>query len=91
MIDGNNARPSGVSLITKRPLLGANGFNFGIHPLNRLFGLTDGRVIVGKFVCLDKQRNILLVEAQESRLVRGVVDLMSAPCRPAQTPLDSTH
>ena len=54
-------------------------------------GLTDGRVIVGKFVCLDKQRNILLVEAQESRLVRGVVDLMSAPCRPAQTPLDSTH
>ena len=35
-------------------------------------GLTDGRVIVGKFVCLDKQRNILLVEAQESRLVAAV-------------------
>ena len=30
-------------------------------------GLTDGRVIVGTFVCFDKQRNILLVDAQEWR------------------------
>jgi small nuclear ribonucleoprotein (snRNP)-like protein len=30
-------------------------------------GLTDGRVIIGRFACLDKQRNILLVEARESR------------------------
>eukprot|EP00962_Isochrysis_galbana_P050238 scaffold21690_cov123-Isochrysis_galbana.AAC.3 len=30
-------------------------------------GLTDGRIIVGRFACLDKQRNILLTEARESR------------------------
>ena len=30
-------------------------------------GLTDGRVIVGTFICFDKQRNILLVDALEWR------------------------
>jgi len=30
-------------------------------------GLTDGRVIIGRFACLDKQRNILLTEARETR------------------------
>ena len=37
-------------------------------------GLTDGRVIIGKFVCLDKQRNVLLVEARESRPVAPTVE-----------------
>ncbi len=30
--------------------------------------LTDGRVLVGKFSCFDKQRNVLLIEAREQRL-----------------------
>ena len=30
-------------------------------------GLSDGRVIIGKFACLDKQRNILLTDAREVR------------------------
>ena len=30
-------------------------------------GLVDGRVLVGKFACFDKQRNILLNEAREHR------------------------
>ncbi|KAL1530769.1 hypothetical protein AB1Y20_001667 [Prymnesium parvum] len=30
-------------------------------------GLADGRVVVGTFVCLDKQRNLLLVDALEWR------------------------
>ena len=30
-------------------------------------GLTDGRVIVGTFICFDKQRNVLLVDALEWR------------------------
>ena len=35
-------------------------------------GLTDGRVIAGTFVCFDKQRNVLLVDAQEWRWVAAV-------------------
>ena len=27
--------------------------------------LTDGRVLIGRFTCLDKQRNVLLTEARE--------------------------
>ena len=30
-------------------------------------GLSDGRVIIGRFACLDKQRNILLTDAREVR------------------------
>ena len=30
-------------------------------------GLSDGRVVVGKFACFDKQQNILLNEAREWR------------------------
>ena len=30
-------------------------------------GLSDGRVIIGRFSCFDKQRNVLLTEAREFR------------------------
>lgn len=29
--------------------------------------LSDGRVLIGRFACFDKQRNVLLVEARETR------------------------
>mmetsp|Transcript_42872 Transcript_42872/g.85977 ORF Transcript_42872/g.85977 Transcript_42872/m.85977 type:complete len:81 (-) Transcript_42872:718-960(-) len=29
--------------------------------------LSDGRVLVGRFACFDKQRNVLLIEAREFR------------------------
>mmetsp|Transcript_12946 Transcript_12946/g.39522 ORF Transcript_12946/g.39522 Transcript_12946/m.39522 type:complete len:94 (-) Transcript_12946:928-1209(-) len=34
-------------------------------------GLTDGRIVFGRFACLDKQRNILLTDARESRRMNG--------------------
>eukprot|EP00245_Coleochaete_scutata_P001054 TRINITY_DN1127_c0_g1_i1.p2 TRINITY_DN1127_c0_g1~~TRINITY_DN1127_c0_g1_i1.p2 ORF type:complete len:118 (-),score=22.54 TRINITY_DN1127_c0_g1_i1:387-740(-) len=34
-------------------------------------GVTDGRVFVGKFHCLDKQGNIIIVETQEFRFMEG--------------------
>ena len=34
-------------------------------------GLTDGRVIYGRFACLDKQQNLLLSEARETRKLGG--------------------
>ncbi|KAL3930679.1 MAG: hypothetical protein SGPRY_001434 [Prymnesium sp.] len=37
-------------------------------------GLTDGRVIVGTFVCFDKQRNILMVDALEWRWLKSAID-----------------
>ena len=36
--------------------------------------LTDGRVLVGTFTCFDKQRNLLLTETRESRVVPGTGD-----------------
>ena len=36
-------------------------------------GLTDGRVLVGRFLCWDKQRNILMNEARECREVATIV------------------
>ena len=30
-------------------------------------GLPDGRVIIGRFACVDKQRNVLLIDALEVR------------------------
>ena len=35
-------------------------------------GLTDGRVLVGRFLCFDKQRNILMNECRESRMAAAV-------------------
>ena len=35
-------------------------------------GLTDGRVIIGRFLCWDKQQNILVNEARETRMVATV-------------------
>ena len=35
-------------------------------------GLTDGRVLMGRFLCFDKQRNILMNEARESRMAAAV-------------------
>ena len=35
-------------------------------------GLTDGRVLVGRFPCFDKQRNILMNECRESRMAAAV-------------------
>ena len=40
--------------------------------------LTDGRILVGKFVCFDKQRNVLLGEAHEQRYVESN-DLRAPP------------
>ena len=31
-------------------------------------GLIDGRIIIGQFSCLDKQRNILLTDSRETRV-----------------------
>ena len=36
-------------------------------------GLTDGRILVGRFLCFDKQRNILMNEARESRMAAAVL------------------
>ena len=33
--------------------------------------LTDGRVLIGRFECFDKQRNVLLRDAQEQRFNGG--------------------
>ena len=48
--------------------------------LDRLLRITlsDGRVLVGKFTCFDKQRNILLTEAREQRYLEGG-DLRAPP------------
>ena len=34
-------------------------------------GLSDGRLIIGRFDCLDKQQNLLLSEARETRKLGG--------------------
>ena len=39
--------------------------------------LCDGRVLVGKLSCFDKQRNLLLAETKEQRFLSG--DLSQAP------------
>ena len=48
--------------------------------LDRLLRITlaDGRVLIGKFTCFDKQKNVLLTEAREQRYLEGG-DLRAPP------------
>jgi small nuclear ribonucleoprotein (snRNP)-like protein len=44
--------------------------------------LTDGRVLVGRFSCFDKQRNVLLNETQEQRFAENADAPPSTPQAP---------
>ena len=39
--------------------------------------LVDGRVLIGKFTCFDKQRNVLLTEAKEQKFATSTSDTAS--------------